>query len=232
MGWDCTNVDTRVTPDFLSSNNLAADDVWLEIREAFEAGRLSAAHMGPDSSMGTTLDHHYQIHCISLAERLYELNAPFSIEFPAKVNEHHVTLRDLPAAKALLHRQGVHLFRLDRFRMGSLTRKPTELICFGRSWLTKDLLGHHPWLPTGKRCRDGTPVLTPPRNPTAAADDHTDRGGSRATERTTTPPCFNAVIAKALATSHHSHATAPSPPGAGCPQDTITPAPSATPLSN
>ena len=38
---------------------------------------------------------------VSLAERLYELGAPFSIEFPAKMSSHHVTFRDLPAAKAL-----------------------------------------------------------------------------------------------------------------------------------
>ena len=219
MGWDCTNVDTRVTPDFLSSNNLAADDVWLEIRRAFEDGRFSAAHMGPDSSTGphSRPNHHYQIHCVSLAERLYELGTPFSIEFPAKASGHHVTLRDLPAAKALLQKQGVHLFRLDRGRTERLTRKPTELVCFGKGWPTKDLPGQ--WLPTGKRCRDGTPVLTPPRTPASAADDYSDRG-------------FNYVIANALAASHHLHATAPSPPGAGCPQDTISPPPRATPLSN
>ena len=41
-------VDTKVAPDYFSSNDLASDDLWLEIRRAFEDGHLFAAHMGPE----------------------------------------------------------------------------------------------------------------------------------------------------------------------------------------
>jgi hypothetical protein len=133
QGWDCGDVDTKVEPEMFSSNDLATDDLWLEIKEAVETGQISAAHMGPECStcsharfnppriprpirsqqfpMGLpkaqlsqsedlevkTANYHY-IQCISLGELLWEKGVPFSIEFPAKLGDYHVTLKDLPAA--------------------------------------------------------------------------------------------------------------------------------------
>ena len=140
------------------------------------------------------------------------------------MGDYHVTLRDLPAAKSLLLKQGVRLIRLDQCRMGSQSKKPTELICFGEGWPIEGLLCNHPWIPTGKRYRDGTPILTPPHNSAATLSYDKKVGGKWKTANLAAyPPSFCAFIANALTNSHRARPTAPDPSGAGCPQDTSSP---------
>ena len=50
LGWDCIDVDSKVPPDALSSNDLSTDDLWLEIRDAVNEGKLEAVHMDPECS--------------------------------------------------------------------------------------------------------------------------------------------------------------------------------------
>ena len=181
----------------------------------------------PEDLEVKTANYHY-LQCISLAERLYELGAPFSIEFPAKLGDYHVTLKDLPAAKSLLLNQGVRLIRLDQCRMGSQSTKPTELICFGEGWPVEGLLCNHPWIPTGKRYRDGTAILKPPHTSAATLSYDNKVGGKWKTANLAAyPPSFCAFISNALTNSHLARPTAPRPPGAGSPVDTSSPPPGA-----
>ena len=223
-----------------SSNDLASDDVWLEIRGAFDDGQLSAAHMGPECStcsharfnpprlprpirstefpMGLpkaqlsqaedlevkTANYHY-LQCISLGELCWKLGAPFSIELPAKLGDYHVTLADLPAALVLLQKHGVRLIRLDQCRMGSQFTKPTELIVFGLDWPWEGPLCNHPWIPTGKRKWDGTPILKPPHSSAATLSYAKKVGGKWKTAGLAAyPPSLCAFITNALVNSKQS----------------------------
>ncbi len=273
QGWDCGDIDTKVEPEIFSSNDLATDDLWLEINEAVETGQISAAHMGPECStcsharfnppriprpirsqkfpMGLpkaqlsqsedlevkTANYHY-LQCISLGELLWKKGVPFSIEFPAKLGDYHVTLKDLPATISLLRRKGVRLIRLDQCTMECQSQKPTELICYGDGWPLEGPLCNHPWITTGKRKRDGTPILKPPHTSAATLSYAKKLGGKWKTSNLAAyPPSFCSFITNALVNSHQSLPQASNPPGAECPPATsskpsgaeLSPAPCSTP---
>ena len=179
---------------------------------------LPKAQLSQSEDMEVKTANYHYLQCIHLAERLHELGAPFSIEFPAKLGDYHVTLKDLPVTKSLLTKPGIRLIRLDQCRMGSQSQKPTELICFGEGWPLEGPLCNHPWIPTGKWYRDGTQIFKPPHASAATLSYDKKVGGKwRTASLAAYPPSLCALIANALFNSHRSRHTAPDPQGLGAP---------------
>ena len=123
---------------------------------------LPKAQLSAAEDMEVKTANYYYLQCLNLGELCWENGVPFSIEFPAKLGDYHVTLADLPSALALLQRKGVKLPRLDQRRLGGSSTKPSQFICFGIGWPSVGPLCNHPWIPSGRFKKDGTPILTPP----------------------------------------------------------------------